>query len=234
MSGPVPLGVSRSAPAALALGLLLSVPAAAPALLRTIPHSSAPASALALVGSVSLVVVPIGLWLRGSKRAGVHSLLLGAGLSCLPLAIFASVLKSSTHHRPLGGATFAVVACVVLALGVGLSFKAVHPDAVKATWRKRVLALCSLLSVAVTAALLLRADRSALIDALVMGGASAAAGSVRIPVRLQRLALAPVLAAWAALLLAAVMAIRNPPLAASLTSRAPISFAALSWLGGSS
>jgi len=218
----------------LALGLLLSVPAAAPAILRAAPYASLPASAMALMGSVSLVVVPVGLWLRGSKQPSVQPLLLGAGLSALPLAIFASVLKSSTHHRPLGGATFAVVACVVFALSIGLAFKAAQPGAAKANWRKRVFFLCSLLSVTVTAALLARGDRSALLDACLLAGASAAAGSLRIPALLPRLTLIPILAGWSALLLAAMVAIRSPQLSASLTARAPISFATLSWLGASS
>ncbi len=192
-------------------------------------------SAVALVASVSLVVVPVGLWLRGGRAGGgPGSLLLGAGLSCLPLALFGSVLKSTTHHRALGGATFAVVAAVLLAFGVTLSLKAAALSQAKTLWPQRVLLSLGLLSVGVTLAILARGATSALLDALLISGASAATGLAPIPASLQRGRRSALLLGWAGLLLAGALAIRSAPLAAELSAQAPVAFAALSWLGAGS
>ncbi len=79
-----------------------------------------------------------------------------------------------------------------------------------------------------------RAARPSLVDFLVLGAGCAGAGFVKMPAWLGRLKLPVVLAGWAVLLLGAVLSLRSPELVRSLTTQAPVSFAALSWLGDGS
>lgn len=76
------------------------------------------AAFLVLLGGAALV---FGATLAGLAAArpvsfAARAALVGLGLSALPLAMLASVLKATTHHRPLGAVTFAVLA-LVLCLG---------------------------------------------------------------------------------------------------------------------
>ncbi|HEY3499205.1 MAG TPA: hypothetical protein VGK73_31155, partial [Polyangiaceae bacterium] len=50
--------------------------------------------------------------------AGVRAALLGLALAVLPLAVLGERLKLQTHHRPLGAATYGVLALGLLALFV--------------------------------------------------------------------------------------------------------------------
>jgi hypothetical protein len=230
-----------AAAGAVALGLACSVPAALPALARVLPSDHPAATAVVLVGSVSVVVVPVGLWLRRAREAGLtradRALGCGAALSALPLALFGGVLKSTTHHRPLGGATFAVAALCLLALCLGLSVRILRTEghgAVKSAWQNLFTLGCGL-SLACAALLgVARAARPSLVDFMALGAASAAAGLVKMPPWLGRLKLPVVLAGWVALLVCAVLSLRSPDLVRSLTTQAPVSFAALSWLGDGS
>lgn len=229
---------------ALACGLSCSLPAALPALLRVISGGAGGNGALAAVvlwGAVSLVVVPVGYWLRRAVEAGLpaadRALLAGAALSALPLALFGGVLKSTTHHRPLGGATFAVAALCVLALCIGLSFRflgGLSRRARKSPWQNLFTLGCGL---SLACALLLgtaRATRPSLVDFLALAAASVAASVIKLPVWLPRLKLPLVLAGWVVLLACAGLSLGDPQLVRSLTTQAPVSFAALSWLGDGS
>ena len=223
---------------ALACGLLCSVPAALPALLRVLPDGLGVSAAAALTGAVSLVVVPLGLWLRRALERGLpmadRALLAGAALSALPLALFGGVLKSTTHHRPLGGATFAVAALCVLAACIGLSFRFLggqRPSAVKSPWQNLFTLGCGLSLVCALVLGSARATRPSLVDFLALLAAAVVAGVISVPGWLQRLKLQLVVAVWVALLAGAGLSLRNPQLVRSLTTQAPVSFAALSWLG---
>jgi hypothetical protein len=223
---------------ALACGLLCSVAAALPAWLRVLPNGLGVPAAAALTAAVSLVVVPFGFWLRGALGRGLptadRALLAGAALSTLPLALFGGVLKSTTHHRPLGGATFAVAALGVLLACVGFSFRILgrqSPGTVKSPWQNLFTLGCGL---SLACALVLgtaRATRPSLVDFVALLTAGVVAGVISVPGWLQRLKLPMVLAVWVALLAGAGLSLRNPQLVRSLTTQAPVSFAALSWLG---
>jgi hypothetical protein len=229
---------------ALACGLLCSLPAALPGLLRVGSGGAGGNGALALAGlwaAVSLVVVPVGYWLRRVHAHGLpaadRAVLAGTALSALPLALFGGVLKSTTHHRPLGGATFAVAALCVLALCIGLSFRflgGLSRGAVKSPWQNLFTLGCGL---SLACALLLGsapATRPSLVDFLALAAASVAASRIPLPAWLGRLKLPVVLAAWVVLLACAGLSLKSPQLVRSLTTQAPVSFAALSWLGDGS
>jgi hypothetical protein len=196
-----------------------------------------PAAALVLLGAaISLVVVPVGLWIRRAPLKDPSSvdwaLLLGTSLSSLPLALFGGMLKSTTHHRPLGGATFAVAATVVLALCIGLA-RRVGSSAKVAPWLKQSFSVCGGLSLLATV-VLAAPDMHLLIDFLVLGAACAGAGLAKIPNVLARIQLFVPAALWGLLVMCALLLTGDRALMRDLRGRAPISFAALSWLGDGS
>jgi hypothetical protein len=223
---------------ALGLGLICSLAAALPASARSLAAGLPATAVVTLWASVSLVVLPLALWLRwgGAARLGAseRALLAGAALSALPLALFGGVLKSTTHHRPLGGATFAVVALGVLALCIGLSLRVLRRSgstAVKSAWQKLFTLACGL---SLAGTLLLGAAgvaRPSLVDFLAMMTAAILAGVLKIPSWLSWVKALAGLGGWAVLLVCGVLASTDPQLPRSLTTQAPVSFAALSWLG---
>jgi hypothetical protein len=221
-----------------ALGLLGSLAAALPGFIRA--SSLGLPALLALTGAVSLVVVPVGLWLRRAQAAGFPAtdrvLLAGAALSALPLALFGGVLKSTTHHRPLGGATFAVAALCLLAICIGLGFRlwGGARAASKSPWQSLFI-LASAASLVGTLLLGTAAEaRPALVDFLAGVFASLGVVYLKIPAWLERVKAPVPFGVWAALVLGALLSIQSPGLARSLTTQAPVSFAPLSWLGGGS
>ena len=223
-------------------GLVLSVPVALrcapgwPQLGCVVSTQRPIAAGLLMLAAASLVVVPVGLWIRHASLKdstnGDRAILLGTALSSLPLALFGGVLKSTTHHRPLGGATFAAVACVVLALCIALSHRA-GKAAAKSSWLKHFFSVSCWLSLGGTVAFAASGAHT-LLDFLTLAGACAGAGLLKIPKALQRVPLAPVAVAWGLLLGCALFLSREQGLMRELALRAPISFAALSWLGDGS
>jgi hypothetical protein len=220
--------------------LVCSLVAALPAWLRTISVAPAAASAATLVGSVSLVVVPVGAWLRVARAEPAladRALLAGAALSALPLALFGAVLKSTTHHRPLGGATFAVAALCLVTLCVGLSFRILREAterARKSTWQNLFYLGCGSSLVAAMVLGAAPTARPSLTDfaALALGAITTA--RVPVPRWVANVKLSWMIFGWVVLLACAALGLRNPNLVETLASRAPVSFGALSWLGGGS
>jgi hypothetical protein len=99
------------------LAVLVTIPAAIPAALRA-SSGNAPlwgCYLAAFAGGVSMLV-PAVVCLRAARPLPRAALgFFGAvAVSLGPLAILATMLKEKTHHRPLGGATFAMVAVGVL------------------------------------------------------------------------------------------------------------------------
>jgi hypothetical protein len=234
-------GGPEPAAGTLVLGLACAAAAAAPAIFRVQSAGDGGRAGLALWGSVSLVVAPLALWLRRAVSAGLpradQALLGGAALSALPLALCGGVLKSTTHHRPLGGATFAVAALCLLALCIGLSFRVLRFGSLSANrsaWKNLFLLGCGLSLLGVLALGASRAARPNLIDCVALLIAAVVAGRVKLPGALARLRLWPVLLGWLVLVGCAWLAPKSPQLVRSLNTQAPVSFAPLSWLGGGS
>lgn len=233
-----------TASGAVALGLLCSAAATLPALARVLSGGDAARAIFALWAAASLVVVPLGLWLRRAISAGLppgdRALLAGVALSALPLALCGGVLKSTTHHRPLGGATFAVVSLGILALCIGLAWRILRPTAPGSAesrgsaWQNLFLLGCGLSLLALVTLGAARAARPNLVDFSALVGAAAVVAGVKLPSWLGRLKLWPLLLGWVVLLGCASLALKSPQLVRSLTTQAPVSFAPLSWLGGGS
>lgn len=217
----------------LAAGLVLSLPVA----LRAAWHADRPLPAIALAfAAASLVVVPVGLWIRHGRWKDPASLdralVDGAALSSLPLALFAGVLKSSTHHRPLGGATFAVGACVVIAFCIALA-RRVGGSGAKAHWLKHFFSVCCWLSLVATVAFAVP-GAGTVADFITLAVACFCAGALKIPLLLSRVPAMPVAAVWGLLLVVGLALTRQQELVQALRAHAPISFASLSWLGDGS
>ncbi len=224
----------------LVAGVVGSLLAALPATWRLL-QAGAPASALIpLAASASLVVVPITSWLRQTRvderRGADLAVAAGAALSALPLALFGGVLKSTTHHRPLGGATFAVVALGVLALCLFLSLRVLRSEgsaAVNSAWQKLFLLGCGL-SLLATLVLAGGGAWPSMVDFLTLSLAALGAGLLKTPRWLARVGAGPAIAGWLTLIVCGVLLARSPQLSRSLPTEAPVSFAALSWLGAGS
>jgi len=109
---------SVAAPAGFGYGVLVATLGCAlialPAALRS--GAPLPLSWLALWGSAALMAAPVaGAWrVARPLPASAWCLPLGVALSLAPLMVFARLLKTATHHRPLGGATFAIVAALLV------------------------------------------------------------------------------------------------------------------------
>ncbi|HEX6764860.1 MAG TPA: hypothetical protein VF103_05265 [Polyangiaceae bacterium] len=111
---------------ALALGTLAAVVTALPAVPRvTAAGVSGPLVFLALAGGSALVLGPV-LVLAGALQPspGQRASLVGLALSAMPLSVLAEFLKRGTHHRPLGAATFAVLALGMVLVCVGVALRA--------------------------------------------------------------------------------------------------------------
>jgi len=169
------------------------------------------------------------------------ALTVGVLLAALPLLPFATVLKTATHHRPLGGVTFAVLAGLVI---VGLSLFCAR----LVTWASepyplRLFARFALLSLAAlgTTAVLLGlvqalkaggAYRTGFFDALRVLGLATLAARVPLPDALLRRVRGLGLAAWIAVVTVGVCLGRAPAMQAELALRCPVLHWPLLWLGG--
>ena len=103
--------------AALGVGTLAAVVAAFPAVPRvTAQGANTVLAILLLVGGTTLVLGPaLVLASAAAGRArGLRAALYGFALAAAPLAALGAGLKQGTHHRPLGAATFAVLALATL------------------------------------------------------------------------------------------------------------------------
>ena len=111
---------------ALGFGTLAAVVSALPALPRIVgAGGSAALGWLALTGGTALVLGPALAFARGvrTERMGSRAALLGLALAAAPLSLLAEALKRSTHHRPLGAATYAVLALALVSGAVVVAWR---------------------------------------------------------------------------------------------------------------
>ena len=224
-------------------GLLAAVLAALPAAFRFQSSLMWQGFAVCFAGS-ALVMAPLSAALASSGGSGKFrsALTFGLLLAALPLVPFAAVLKTSTHHRPLGGVTFAVVAAWVI-IGSSLfcarfvTWAGAQRSALRSASRIALLTLGAL----GTAALLLGlvyglsggdAYRTGFYDALRVLGLATLAARVQLPAALLRRVRGLGLAAWVAVVTVGVCFGRAPAMQAELAARCPVLHWPLLWLGG--
>lgn len=223
-------------------GLFAAVLAALPPALRFEPAMVWQAFAVCTAGC-ALVMAPLSAALASARSPSRFrsALTVGVLLAAAPLLPFATILKTSTHHRPLGGVTFAVLASLVI---VGLSMVCGR----LVTWagdqrtrsfsaRVAVIALAAL----GTAALLLGlmqalkggdAYRTGLFDALRVLGLATLAARVRLPDALLKRLRGIGLAAWIAVVTVGLCLGRAPAMQAESAIRCPVIYWPLLLLGG--
>ncbi|MET0793021.1 MAG: hypothetical protein ABW061_15980 [Polyangiaceae bacterium] len=223
-------------------GLVAAALAALPAALRFESGLVWQAFAICMAGC-ALVMAPLSAALASARSATRFrsALTVGVLLAAVPLLPFAGVLKTATHHRPLGGVTFAVLAALLIA---GLSLVCGR----LVTWAGEQRPLSSAARVALialaalgTAALLLgvlhglkggSAYQTGFFDALRVLGLATLAARVPLPNALLKRLRGVGLAAWIAVVTVGLCLGRAPAMQAELAERCPVLQWPLVLLGG--
>jgi hypothetical protein len=195
-------------------------------------------------GGCALLMAPLSAALAGSGATSRWRLALTVGvlLAALPLLPFAAILKTATHHRPLGGVTFGVVAgLTVVALSLFsarlVTWAGAQRSASNSLARGALLALAALGTGVVLLGVLqgLRggsAYRTGFFDALRVLGLVTLAARIPLPVGLLRRVRGLGLAAWVLVVTVGVCLGRAPAMQAELAARCPVLHWPLVWLGG--
>ena len=113
--------------AGLGLGCAAATLAAVPAAVRVAADGGSLALGwLLLAGGSALVLGPVAALARSARPMppAVLAALAGSAAVSIPLAVFARLLHQNTHHRPLGAATFAVVALLLLVVASFTAWRA--------------------------------------------------------------------------------------------------------------
>lgn len=200
--------------------------AALPAALRVSAHGvSLLAAWLALWGSAALMTAPAAGALRIARPLPRPALGVLAGLlvAAPALIVFARIIKTSTHHRPLGAATFAVVAAAVVLGAVAVMARWVvfsrEPGRFQNVAR---IGLWAVLALAALGTMVLSLPASgSLLDAVLALAVAAAAAFLKLPASLERIAR---IAGPVALLIAvgAGFALRSEAVRGASATHAPV------------
>jgi len=223
-------------------GLMASPLAALPAALRFESGLVWQAFAVCVAGC-ALVMAPLSAALasaRGTSRFR-SALTVGVLLAAVPLLPLASILKTSTHHRPLGGVTFAVLAALAI---VGLSLvcgRLVTWAGEQRPMRGAPRVVLVVLAAMGTAALLFGlvqalkggdAYRTGAFDALRVLGLATLAARAPLPDTLLRRLRGLGLAAWIAVVTVGLCLGRTSAMQAESAARCPVLYWPLVLLGG--
>jgi hypothetical protein len=223
-------------------GLIAAPLAALPAALRFEPALVWQAFAVCMAGC-ALVMAPLSAALasaRGTSRFR-PAVTVGVLLAAIPLLPLSTILKTSTHHRPLGGVTFAVLAALAIValslLCARLVTWAGEQRPSRAALRVALVALAAL----GTAALLVGltrglkggdAYRTGFFDALRVLGLATLAAHLPIPNGLQKRLRGLGLALWIAVVTVGLCLGRAPAMQAESAAHCPVLQWPLMLLGG--
>lgn len=231
-------GRESSPGAALALGALAAALATLPAVKRVASGVEHPGVVwLGLAGGTALVLGPALALVRAIPRVSTaaRASLLGVILSAAPLAWLGSLLKATTNHRPLGAATYGMLALGVLAFAVFAAFRWlgwIERD--ETPFRRRVGAGVALLAVLGLGVVMFRSlgAESAhldLLDGLRVVAAGAAAWFVLDVPRVELWARRAGALLWV-ILAAAGLAASHGHIKAAIHERAPVLGGPTTWL----
>jgi hypothetical protein len=229
---------ASSPSAALALGALAAALATLPAVKRVASDVEHPGVVwLGLAGGTALVLGPALALLRAIPRlsTGVRATFLGVIASAVPLAWLGSLLKTTTHHRPLGAATYGMLALGVLGLAVLAAFRwLAWVERDQTPSRRRVGAGVALLAVLALGWVMFRSlgaesARVDLLDGLRVVAAGAAAWFVLDLPRVEVWARRAGALLWV-ILAAAGLAASHGPIKAAIHERAPVLGGPTTWL----
>ena len=224
-------------------GLVAAALAALPAAWRFDASLRAQAF-LVLFAGAALVCAPFAAVLAIAERPGklARALTVGTVASAVMLVPLAGMLKATTHHRPLGGVTFACLALCVIG-GFCLVSARLLTWAGEQASRFGMLArvaIVALMALGAAAALLgishgLRPDaayRAGFLDAILVLAFSVLAARVKVPANVVKRARGFGLATFIAVVTVGVCLGRAPSMQAELVARAPVLHWPLLWLGG--
>ena len=240
--------IYRSFSTGLLLGVVCAVLVALPGAARTARASEGSTLLLcwlALGGGLGLLLAPAVGAARAARplpRPAV-GLPLGALFASGPLMLLATLIKAKTHHRPLGAATFAMLAAVLLVAAIIVAARLLS-----ATEGKRpFLAWGSIVILAVVSGAMMArlvqpalgavgaesGLRAALFDGVLLVVLGAAAVGLKVPDGLRNAARYAAPALWIGLALAsAVVLRRSPDLVQAASEKAPVLLGLGAWLGG--
>ena len=237
VSGPATAVQDHTFRAGLVTGTLLAVVAALPAALRVRDETSFALAFLGLWGAAAMVLGPCAGFVRRARplQNAAIPVLLGVLIAVGPVAFLARTLKATTHHRPLGAVTFAIVAGALL-LGAVAFLARLVTEARRVPSRSRPLMGLAFLGLVVTALLVtlafglstLGADsaaaglRGSVVDALLFGICLWVAAWVPVPgqILLRSKVAGPVL--WVLAAMCATVLLRRADLASAVTTKAPL------------
>lgn len=220
--------MTRAVGTGLLFGTLGSVLIVVPAALRT--SASFVLAWAILAGSAALVLGPAAAALRVARPfpRGAWAVPLGFLLALPALVLFARILKVGTHHRPLGGVTFAIVAAGVILAAIAFAARALSWE--KPLLRKLVLGtagLFGLLSVVLLLPALAAPVRGHVLDGVLGFGLVALVAFVKLPEEKIPNWLGPLV--WVAASLVGI-ALGSTELRALCADRAPVLLGVTAWL----
>jgi hypothetical protein len=222
--------------AALGVGALAGALVALPALVRlTASGAGGSVAVLALSGGAALVLGPLLVLVDRVRTLGARLsvVVTGLGLAAWPLSFLGSLLERTTHHRPLGAATFALLALAVVLGGLLVAWRvnALDPGATVGRALRVVLALGA---VASTGLVLLGGLRAEAVRPHVLDGALLVVGAALGWVALRRPALVSSLSRvglvlWIAFVTGHLVALTRPSFD-QVREQAPVLSGPAGWL----
>jgi hypothetical protein len=229
---------ASSPSAALALGALAAAVATLPAVKRVASGVEHPGLVwLGLAGGTALVLGPALALLRAIPRisTAARAALLGVIVSAVPLAWLGTLLKTGTNHRPLGAATYGMLALAVIGFAVLAAYRLlawVERDATPL--RRRIGAAVALLAVLALGLVMFRSlgaesSRLDLLDGLRVVAAGAAAWFVLDMPRVQAWARRAGVLLWV-IVAAAGLAASHGHIRDAISQRAPVLGGPTTWL----
>jgi hypothetical protein len=190
---------------------------------------------LAAWGVIALVLGPLGALVRRARPLPLAAWCVPVGLllALAPLALFGRVLKAATHHRPLGAATFAVVAVVLVVGAIAYSARVISELSARRGGEDfrpvRALSVAAAgVMVLVGIGVAIRAlggdaglQRLA-VDGVLLFSAVAVVGWAPVPSPAAERGRGAVLALWVVAVLAGVVALRRPEVAEVIAVVSPL------------
>jgi len=219
-----------------ALGLVAAAVLATVATLRATDSTVSRAWVwIGVWGALAAVLGPLGAAVRSARPLplGAWCIPVGIALALAPLGLFARILKATTHHRPLGAVTFAIISIGVVLGAIAFSARVITELAARRnspsfrTVRALSVIAAALLALAGCAVAFraLAGDaelRPLAVDTVLLLVAVAAVGWFRLPAARVERVRPLVFLAWAVAVAAAIIALRRPEVAQMIAASAPV------------
>ena len=219
-----------------ALGLAVAALLAMVAAFRARGGAGSPALVwVGVWGALAAVLGPLGAAVRRARPLPLEAWCVPIGLllALAPLSLFARALKATTHHRPLGAVTFAIISIGVILIAIAFAARLIselrarrNSSSFRVTRALSVLAVallvlagCAVAFRALGGAAELRALAA---DTLLLLAAVVAVGWARVPAAGLERARWIVLLAWAGAVVAGFVALRQPDVAQAIGVSAPV------------